>query len=86
MSIRNVEDIGKRRRLTVTIFFVLVVVALLVGAVVTIQRAGQGPSENPEIVVSTSPKEGENREWTPDRMRRASPASMPRRPKFRKQS
>jgi hypothetical protein len=28
----------------------------------------------------TTPKEGENREWTPERMRSASPAPMPRWP------
>jgi hypothetical protein len=88
MSIRNV-DAGKRRRLTVIIVLVAVVGTLLIGAVVAMQKADQGPAGNTETVAPlttpkegplTTPKEGENREWTPDRMRSASPAPMPRWP------
>jgi hypothetical protein len=78
MSILNVETTEKRRRLTFIIVLASVVAALLMGAVVIIQKAGQGPAVNTEIVEPvTTPKEGENREWTPERMRSASPAPMP---------
>jgi hypothetical protein len=78
MSIRNVEATRQRRRLTLIIVLVFVVAVLLIGAVVAMQKAGQGPAENTETVAPViTPKEGENREWTPERMRSASPAPMP---------
>jgi hypothetical protein len=84
MSIRNV-DAGKRRRLTLIIVLGSVVGTLLIGAVLAMQKADQGHAGNTETVAPpttpkgplTTPKEGENREWTPDRMRSASPAPMP---------
>lgn len=60
------------------IVLVSVVGALLVGAVVVMQKTVQGPAGNTEMVAPlTTPNEGENREWTPERMRSASPAPMP---------
>jgi flagellar basal body-associated protein FliL len=84
MSIRNV-DAGKRRRLAIIIILVSVVGTLLIGTVVAMQKAGQDPAGNTETVAPpttpkeplTTPKDGENREWTPERMRSASPAPMP---------
>jgi hypothetical protein len=81
MSIRNVEATRKGRRMALIIVLASVLTALLVGAVVVIQKAGQGPDENTEIVTPViTPREGENREWTPERMRSASPAPMPKWP------
>lgn len=78
MSIRNVEATRKRRRLALMIVLVSVAGALLVAAVVVMQKADQGPAGNTETVAPlTTPKEGENREWTPERMRSASPAPVP---------
>lgn len=81
MSIQNVEATRKGRRMALIIVLASVLTALLVGAVVVIQKAGQGPDENTESVTPViTPREGENREWTPERMRSASPAPMPKWP------
>lgn len=81
MSIRNMEATRKRRRLNVIIVLASVVGVLLIGAVVVMQKGGQGPAGDTETVAPlTTPKEGENREWSPERMRSASPAPMPRWP------
>ena len=58
---------------------VSVLVAFLVGGVI-LERAGRNSEENSGDTQVTTPKEGEQREWTPERMRSASPAPMPKVP------
>lgn len=64
---------------TGSIIAVSVLVALLVGGVI-LERAGRNSEENSGDTQVTTPKEGEQQEWTPERMRSASPAPMPKAP------
>jgi hypothetical protein len=66
-------------RKTVGIVAVSVLLALLVGGAIaeTVGRNSAGNSGDTHV---TTPKEGERREWTPERMRSASPEPMPKIP------
>lgn len=69
---------GKRTKPVLAAALVVALAALLIGGIIT--QSEPGTNENTGDTQTTSPREGENREWTPERMKSASPAPMPRMP------